>query len=1050
MWLKKLIENHVLTNLVFVMILVMGAITYANLPREQDPSVNFNWVQVTTLAGGISSTDVERKLTDVIEEAIERVQDIKFVSSTSREGVSSILVRFNDISASLFDKRLADLRREINNTEDQLPEAAERPNIVEVTTANAFPSASVVVTGISDDKNLHRQAKVLEKDLARISGVDRVQPTGLRDPELQVHFDLDKIQALGISPVTIADTVQAYYSDASAGTVRIAKEKWSIRVQGETADPNELAQLPIINQSGQEIRLFEVAEVVTNRSKATQLVRFNGQPAVLFAVMKQADVNTIELVEKIAEFVDQRNEFTDELGVHFYLADDQTESTRSALKIMQTNATYGLILVLMVTWLFLGSKISFLVTIGIPFTLAGTFIVMGALGHTLNTSVLLAIVIALGMLVDDAVVVVESIHNKLRQGETGIKAAWGGLNEVIGPVTSSVLTTMAAFLPLMLLPGILGKFMLVIPLVVTVALAISLVEAYWMLPGHMMAANVNFKNRSKFDFKRQKALHKLRVKYGRTLLKIMRHPKKTMAAMILLIAAAAGALGAGLIRMDFFAADNIRLFYINVTMAPSSSLQNTINKVLEIESIANEVLVEEEVRSVVSYGGQMFTEMAPVFGDNKGQVLISLKPKGDDLRSIEDIIAKIQPGLDKVLGATELSFLKIAGGPPTSKAISVKVRGDNFDEIRAASTALRDFMASDDRYLEVSDDDSPGSNGLTFTLNLSNINRLGINPRDIQRTISMLVDGEVVSFTRHQGDKMTIKVMSAQSITNQFEDIENLLELGIPTSSNAGTGATVPLRELVNMDIAKVKGNIRHYNFRRTITVESDIDALRIDTVEANALLLAHWDKIAGNHPNATLDFSGELDDIQESMDSIGVLMLFGVGLMYLILSTQFQSYFQPLMILASIPLAFVGVVLGLIVSNNPLSLFTMYGIVALTGIAVNTAIVLISTANTNLKKGMSLLHSIFFAARRRLLPVVITTLTTVAGLFSLAFGLGGSSLVWSPVATSIVWGLIFSSFLTLFIIPVLYQMVMRPWSFRKNQGVRDVEKEYSSLKSIN
>jgi multidrug efflux pump subunit AcrB len=1032
MWLKKLIENHVLTNLVFVMILVMGAITYANLPREQDPSVNFNWVQITTLAGGISSTDVERKLTDVIEEAIERVQDIKFVSSTSREGVSSILVRFNDISASMFDKRLADLRREINNAEDQLPEAAERPNIIEITTANAFPSASVVVTGISDDKNLHRQAKILEKDLARIAGVDRVQPTGLRDPELQVHFYLDKIQALGISPVTIADTVQAYYSDASAGTVRIAKEKWSIRVQGETADPNKLAQLPIINQSGQEIRLFEVAEVVTNRSKATQLVRFNGQPAVLFAVMKQADVNTIELVEKITEFVEQRNEFADELGVHFYLADDQTETTRSALKIMQTNATYGLILVLMVTWLFLGSKISFLVTIGIPFTLAGTFIVMDALGHTLNTSVLLAIVIALGMLVDDAVVVVESIHNKLRQGETGINAAWGGLNEVIGPVTSSVLTTMAAFLPLMLLPGILGKFMLVIPLVVTVALAISLVEAYWMLPGHMMAANVNFKNRSKFDFKRQKALHKLRVKYGRALIKIMRHPKKTMAAMILLIAAAGGALAAGVIRMDFFAADNIRLFYINVTMPPSSSLQNTINKVLEIETIANEVLQEEEVRSVVSYGGQMFTEMAPIFGDNKGQILVSLRPKGDHLRSIEDIIAQIQPGLDKVLGATELSFLKIAGGPPTSKAISVKVRGDNFDEIRAASNALRSFMASDERYKEVSDDDSPGSNGLTFSLNLSNINRLGINPRDIQRTISMLVDGEVVSFTRHQGDKMTIKVMSAQSITNQFQDIENLLELAIPTSDNTGSRATVPLRELVNMDIAKVKGNIRHYNFRRTITVESDIDELQIDTIAANALLLEHWDKIAGNHPNATLDFSGELDDIQESMDSIGVLFLFGIGLMYLILSTQFQSYFQPLMILVSIPLAFVGVVLGLFVSNNPLSLFTMYGIVALAGIAVNTAIVLISTANTNLRKGMSLLHSIFFAARRRLLPVVITTLTTVAGLFSLAFGLGGSSLVWSPVATSIVWGLIFSSFLTLFIIPVLYQMAMRPWGFKR------------------
>ncbi|MFT5164200.1 MAG: multidrug efflux pump subunit AcrB, partial [Alteromonadaceae bacterium] len=924
--------------------------------------------------------------------------------------------------------------REINNVEDQLPEGTERPVITEVSTANAFPSATVVITGISDDKNLHRQARTLERDLARLTGVDRVHPTGLRDPEIQIQFNLDKIQSFGLSPVAIANTVRAYYTDIAAGTVRIAHEKWSVRVRGETTDPDVLAQLPILNASGHEIRLYEVAKVVTNRSKASQLVRFNRKPAVLFAVMKQADVNTIALVERISDFIEERNQFSAQLGVSYALADDQTELTRAALNIMQTNAVYGLFLVLVVTWLFLGSKVSFLVTIGIPFTLAGTFIVLSLLGHTLNASVLLAIVIALGMLVDDAVVVVESINNKLRHGHEGINAAWAGLSEVIAPVTSSVLTTMAAFLPLMLLPGILGKFMLVIPLVVTISLAISLIEAYWMLPGHLIAAKINYKKRSKFDYKRQHVLHLLRVKYGKTLLRIMRHPKKTMTAMVFLIAAAAGAIAAGAVRVDFFAADNIRLFYINVTMPPSSSLQKTIDKVLEVEEIAQQTLTEEEVRSVVSYAGQEFTQMALSFGDNRGQILVSLKPKGRDLRSIEEIIEQIRPNLDDVLGAANISFLKLATGPPVTKAISVKVRGDDFKAIRIAATALQRFLASDDRYSEVTDDDSPGSNGLTFTLNLNTINRLGITPGDVQRTIRMLVDGEMVSFTRFQGTKMTIKVMSSQSINNQFDDIQSLLELAIPTPA----GNSVPLRELVIMKTGKVKGNIRHYDFKRTITVEADIDDLRINTVVANRLLTEHWKKIAAQHPTVTLDFSGELDDIQESMDSIGVLFLFGIGLMYVILSTQFQSYFQPMMILVSIPLAFVGVTLGLIVSNSPLSLFTMYGIVALAGIAVNTAIVLISTANNNLKKGMSLLHSIFYAARRRLLPVVITTLTTVAGLFSLAAGFGGSSLIWSPVATAIVWGLIFSSFLTLFVIPVLYQMVMQRTVTKRQSGEHD------------
>jgi len=282
---------------------------------------------------------------------------------------------------------------------------------------------------------------------------------------------------------------------------------------------------------------------------------------------------------------------------------------------------------------------------------------------------------------------------------------------------------------------------------------------------------------------------------------------------------------------------------------------------------------------------------------------------------------------------------------------------------------------------------------------------------------------------------VAVRVKSSAAVANQFDDIEALLQLSVPTRS----GDTVLLRDLVNIDTMQVKNNLRHYNFKRTIALEADIDKLRIDTIAANKLIQDYWPTIADDFPNVSLDFSGELDDIQESIDAIGVLFLFGLGLMYLILSTQFQSYFQPLMILVTVPMAFVGVVLGLLVSGNPLSLFTMYGIVALAGIAVNSSIVLISTANNNLARGMSLIHAIFYAGRRRVLPILITTLTTVAGLFSLASGLGGHSLIWSPVATSIVWGLIFSSVLTLFVIPTLYQLVMQRTVIKRRKNEKAV-----------
>jgi len=1036
MWLKRLIQNHVLTNLVFVLVLIMGVLVYMSLPREQDPSVNFNWVQITTFLPGAAAKDVERRVTNLLEESIEKVKDIKFVSSTSRESISSILVRFNDIDERDFDKRIADLRREISNVEDKIPDEAERPTIFEITTANAFPTATVVVTGPADDENLRRQARLLEKDLARIKGVDRVTPTGLLDPEIQIQFYPDKMQAKGISPVNVANSIQRFFKDTSAGSARIAKDQWLIRVEGTTDDANELAKLPILpsqgsnGQGSSETQLGEIARVVTARAKAERIVRYKGKAAVLFSITKQENFNTIKLVESIDNFIVSRNQNAQNLGVKFILIDDQTLITRNALNIMQTNAIYGLIFVLFVTWIFLGSKISLLVTIGIPFTLAGTFIVLNYLGVTLNTSVLLAIVIALGMLVDDAVVVVESIYYKFRQGVEGIDAVWDGLQDVISPVTASVLTTMAAFLPLMLLPGILGKFMLVIPLVVTLALAISLIEAYWMLPGHLLAAKVSFNTPSKIDRYRQRYIHWIKIRYGFALIKVMRHPKRALSALFGLLLLAVSLIASGIIRMDFFAADPLRLFYVNVEMPTTSSLQETLEKTLQVESIIAKQLKDKETRSVVSYAGQMFTELEPLFGQNIGQVMVSLKPRIGDMRTVSAIIEQSRTAISEVVGPTNLSFTKMSGGPPTGKAVSVKVRGDDYNDIRQVTHALSKFMRKDNeqRFVDIADDDNKGRFGLTLKLKHGEINRLAINPSDIHRTIKMLIDGEVITYVQRDGDRIALRLKSSESVANQFDDISTLLNLSIPTPA----GTQVPLRALVEPIIEQVKSNIRHYNFRRTITLEANIDKSKIDTVLANELLLAHWQSISKTYPNVSLDFSGELDDIQESMDAMGILFFFGIGVMYLILSSQFQSYFQPLMMLFTVPMAFIGVILGLAISGNPLSLFTVYGIVALAGIAVNAAIVLISRANTNLDKGMSLLHSTFYAGRRRVLPIIITTLTTVAGLFSLATGLGGHSLIWGPVATAIVWGLIFSSFLTLFIVPVLYQTFMQGSSRRR------------------
>lgn len=1014
---RSILKNHVLANITFLLVLVMGVSAYLLMPREQDPTINFNWIDITTVYPGASTPDVEKQVTNVLEDAIRKVSDIKFVQSNSRDGISNVLVRFEDIGSNNFDKRLSDLRREVDSVEDELPDVALDPFIFEITTANAFPTATVVISSPSDDENLRRQAALIKQDIEQLKGVGKILENGVSDPEIHIVFKPEKLEQYGIKPTDLSETIQLYYRNISAGTVNVSDSNWAVKIDGSRYDLQYLSTIPILTANG-EVPLRELADVIQTREPPRELVSFNGQPSVLLAITKQEKQNILQLVERIGSFIDERQDIYNRNGITVTLADDQTQITRDALRVMQTNASIGLFMVFVVTWLFLGSRIALLTGIAIPFILAGTFWFLSTIGQTLNVTVLLGIVISLGMLVDDAVVVVESIYYRLQRGAETLTAAIEGLAEVITPVTTAVLTTMAAFLPLMLLPGILGKFMIVIPVVITTALAISLVEAYWLLPAHIVAAKINFKQPSASQRLRERLQHKIRIKYVRLLLKVLRRPMIALSSLLIIFALAVSTVVTERIKFDFFASDPIRIFYVNVQMPAGTELNHTLDKVLEVERAIRRNIRDNEVRSIVSYSGQLLTQTEPLFGDQFGQILVSLTPKSTDNRSVGEMIDAMTPDVNSVSGIEKSSFLRLAGGPPVTKDISVKVRGDDLDEIANATEALRSFLSSRPEFKEIADDNLPGQNAMSLSINSAAIQRTGINPGLISQTLRLLVDGEIISDLRHLGEKVNIRLKSDLELTQ----IDELLEFQLPTQS----GELIPLKQLVNAEFSNTPNSIRHYNYRRNITLKADIDKSITDTIKANELIKQHWKSIQNNYQDVDLDFSGLLDDLEESLNAIGLLFLMGLGLIYLILGTQFRSYFQPFLIIVTVPMAATGVIFGLLISQYPLSLYTLYGVVALAGIAVNAAIVLISTANAKKQSGMSVVNSIVFASRRRVIPILITSLTTIAGLFSLATGLGGHSLLWGPVASSMVWGLTVSTMLTLFYVPLLYNLFMR------------------------
>lgn len=1032
-FVRSLISNHPLANILFATVIVLGVLAYLRMPREQDPQINFNWINISTVLPGASAEDVESRVTNPLEDALRNVQDVRWVISSSRENASNIIVRFHDMPAREFDKRINDVRREVQNQANaELPAEAVDPEIVEITTSSSFPTAGLVLTGQADDETLRYAARQIREDLEQIPGVDRVLALGFQEPEIQVDFDPAALAARGLTAMAVSDSLAGWFRDVFAGTQKARDGEWLVRVSGTSPDPDQVARFRVrapvdgaaaaaggaaTSTAGVPIDAF--AEVRRGREKPRQLAATGGQAAVYLTVSKIRFTNTLVLVDAIGDYIEKENTTLAARGLKLELADDQTIATRDALGVMQSNGLIGLILVMLVCWLFLGSRIAAMVALGVVFSITGTFALLQATGSSLNVSVLLGVVIVLGMLVDDAVVVVEAMYYRIQRGMQGLDAAIDALSEVGRPVLAAVSTTVAAFLPLMLLPGIVGKFMFIIPFVVTVGLVISLVEAFWMLPSHVVNMGPRAISTSSNQARREHYTRKVRLIYARMLVKAMRHPMPWLAGVGALFVAAVLAIILGAVRVEFFAFDPLRVYYVNVDMPPSASIQETMAQAQRIEDRVRKNLRPGEARSVVSLAGIKFTETEPLYGDRYGQITVSLNPEDDELRSLDEILDGMREDVAATPGPGEVSFLRLSGGPPGGRGLSVKVRADDLVELRAAADEVQRLVADVPGTFDITDDDSPGRDELDLQVDVDAAIRAGLEPGAVARLVRLHLDGEVIADLRDRGEKVDLRVRAEP---REALDVGEILSDPIALPN----GDTTTLGALLHADTRQSPGMIRHWNLRRAITVEASLDPDQVNTVQATQQLRAAWEEVRLKYPGADLDFSGELDDINESLDSMGPLALVGIGLIYLILAGQFRSYFQPLLILVTVPLAFIGVTLGLLITGNPLSLYTMYGVIALIGIAVNAAIVLISAANDRRAAGMRTLHATIFAARRRVIAVLMTTLTTIAGLFSLAFGIGGKSLLWGPVASSIVSGLAFSALLTLFVVPLLYRYFMR------------------------
>jgi multidrug efflux pump subunit AcrB len=1023
--MPTIFRSHRLADLILALVLVLGAWAYHAMPRAQYPEVELNWVAVAVVWPGATARDVEREIALPLEAAARRVSDVRFVAATSRDHVATLLVRFHDLDHTRFERRLASLDREIRQAAADFPKDARSPQVIELTSSNFFPTAMVVVSGTANDGRVCDLAEATRDKLEKLPGVGRIWSYGMRSRELAVTFDPAALERRGVSLEALTRAVAEHSRSMPAGMADISGRRYAMRVEGLNANPDFLAELPIVGADGRMVEVGELARVTTGVAPARELVRLDGKPAVLLSVIKRENVNTLALTDSIHALVKNTNQA---FGAPILtLLDDQSATTREAIGVMEANALFGLIVVLAVTWFFLGHRLALLTSIGVPFALAGMFLALHLMGHTLNVSVLLGVAIVLGIPLDDAVVVAEAIRLRLAAGMSRTAAVTAALKEVARPVTASIFATCLAFAPLLFLPGLMGRFMFVTPLAVILTLLCSLLASLWILPRHAVAWGGDKSDADAGNRWRDAFARKLRGYYGKRLLWALRHPAPVFALFSSVFLLAGASLALEWVKPRWFASDPLRVFNINVQMPPASNLETTLAAARELELAAKRVARPGELIATLAMAGLQFTPSEMVIGEQMGQVTVSLAPQSASRRGVADYVAALRPAL-KAAGAESISVQVLSADLPMLSSLSLRLTGAPLDRLAEAARDLRLALADVPGFNDMNDDAGFSQPRLTLQVDTPAAARAGLDPFKLAALVRLHFEGVTVGKI-NSGDTSLEVVVRGQAM-NQAE-----VQRWLAKPWRLPDGRTVNPGELFTVTMESTPGELRRVNGDRTITLHAGFDQDRITARQAVAAVDAAWAGIAPRHAGVSLQQGGELDDVKASLHDLIAYMVVGFVLMYALLAVQFGRLVLPLVILATTPMALAGVALGLLISGQPITLYTLYGCVALSGVAVNASIVLVAAGEDRLARGLPPLAAAFHAGRRRLVPIIITTLTVIGGLVSLAFGWGGDSLLWGPLAASIIWGLAVATPLTLFVTPLMHAWLMRMRLARPAQG---------------
>jgi len=1049
------LKQRVLFNLLFVLLMAIGALVMFKSPVERYPNIDFGKAYISTYFPGASPRDVETLITREIEDSIENLENLDYIRSTSYRERSSILVKFIDDTD--YQRSYDEMRLKVQAIIDELPPEADPPRFTYIDVNFWQPTLSISLYGDRDNRTLSLMADELKISLRQIKGVKEVRLQGEYTREFHVELDPLLLSRFGVTFDQAAAALQKGNISVPAGDYTTEGGEFIIKVDERFRQRQDVLDTIVRRDSdGSFIRIGDlVSAAYLSHRDPFALASVNGRDCVTLQIVKTPEANAISIVREAKKVTASYEKSFGAEQVKMLMTQDSTVKIRDSMRVLGFNLLLGVILVSVLIWYFMGFRNACLTTIGIPFAFLVTMIILYLTGNSINEISLFAFVLVSGIIVDDAIVVVENIFRHAQMGKKIRDAIIEGTAEVFLPVVSATMTTCSAFLPMLIMTGSTGEFFAIIPKAVSFALLASLFECLFILPIHYLdygprVTDETSRHDNETDYRQNKdnlVMRLCRSGFDRLLRLALSFRFTTMllllvafvAAMVIAIGSLSGKLN--LIKIKFFP-DDYSLYYVEVSGPVGTPIEKTSEVLKKISGIIAEN-GRGMAESAAAFAGYYINDdFQPVWGNHLGHVAVNLPAR--NLRKFadypkNDVVAHldwIRKRLKKEVADSgyNLRVRPEKDGPPEGKDVNIRVLGTNLEGVEKLAANIKKYLGKDPvispELIDLEDNQGQPSRIFRYVIKGDRAAEYGLSKTEAAYLAASVINGRNVGQYRLIDEDIDIKLKIDPAHIRELTDTLSIVVLEHPSGP-------VRLGDICMVETYLEPGYLNRFQGQRAVTLTANLKSGSTFSSPAIVNLVKnYYAKIRDDYPGATLNFAGEFESTRNSFVSLTYAFSIAIMLIYLILATQFQSYLHPLAILSAVVFALIGIIFGTMLSRTLFTVNSFIAVVGVTGVVVNDSLVLIEFINRRYQKGLPRRQAIIEATHIRLRPILLTTLTTTLGLLPMAIGFPEYSIVWGTMAMTFVTGLCTATFLTIFVVPVQWDLIeaaKEKWRQRRN-----------------